>query len=116
MNRRQLLKLITFGVVGHTLDIDRLLWVPGQKTIFIPSDAQVAFLIKEFPLMHGLSYYEDNPYAGTWMGITRSTEPWNWREGLKKVCLDPTKPLYIVTDKDDILCEELNRVIIKGDD
>lgn len=37
MNRRQLLKLLALGVAGHTLDIDRLLWVPGSKTIFIPS-------------------------------------------------------------------------------
>lgn len=36
MNRRQLLRLLALGVVGHTLDIDRLLWVPGQKTIFLP--------------------------------------------------------------------------------
>lgn len=37
MNRRQLLKLLALGVVGHTLDIDRLLWVPGQKKIFLPA-------------------------------------------------------------------------------
>lgn len=37
MNRRELLKLFALGIVGHTLDIDRLLWVPGQKKIFIPS-------------------------------------------------------------------------------
>jgi hypothetical protein len=37
MNRRQLLKLLALGVAGHTLDIDRLLWVPGSKTIFLPS-------------------------------------------------------------------------------
>lgn len=31
------------GLVGHTLDIDRLLWVPGAKKIFIPSASQVRF-------------------------------------------------------------------------
>ena|SRR5215471_6568737 len=36
LSRRHLLRLIASGVVGHTLDIDRLLWVPGKKTIFIP--------------------------------------------------------------------------------
>jgi hypothetical protein len=25
------------GVIGHELDTDRLLWIPGQKTIFLPS-------------------------------------------------------------------------------
>lgn len=38
MTRRQLLKLIALGVAGHTLDIDRLLWVPGTKKIFIPDN------------------------------------------------------------------------------
>lgn len=36
MHRRFFLRLFALGVVGHELDIDRLLWVPGQKTIFIP--------------------------------------------------------------------------------
>jgi hypothetical protein len=38
MNRRAFLRLLASGVVGHTLDIDRLLWVPGQKTIFLPTE------------------------------------------------------------------------------
>ena len=37
ISRRSLLKLLASGVIGHTLDVDRLLWVPGQKTIFLPS-------------------------------------------------------------------------------
>jgi len=45
MNRRQLLKLLAAGGVGsissHVLDIDRLLWVPGAKTIFIPAPPPV---------------------------------------------------------------------------
>ena len=36
MDRRHFLKLIALGVVGHELDLDRLLWMPGQKKIFIP--------------------------------------------------------------------------------
>jgi hypothetical protein len=40
MNRRELLKLIALGVIGHELDIDRLLWIPGQKTIFIPPETK----------------------------------------------------------------------------
>lgn len=41
MNRRQLLKLLASGVVGLTsgaLDVDRLLWVPGAKKIFLPTN------------------------------------------------------------------------------
>jgi hypothetical protein len=36
MNRRELLKLISMGALGHALDVDKLLWIPGQKTIFLP--------------------------------------------------------------------------------
>lgn len=37
MDRRRLLKLLALGVVGLELDIDRLLWVPGEKKFFIPT-------------------------------------------------------------------------------
>lgn len=37
MNRRELLKFISLGVIGHTLDLDKLLWIPGEKKIFLPS-------------------------------------------------------------------------------
>lgn len=37
MNRRDFLKLIAIGIATHDLDIDRLLWVPGEKKIFLPS-------------------------------------------------------------------------------
>lgn len=40
MNRRDFLKRLMGGaaaVVAHELDLDRLLWVPGEKTIFLPS-------------------------------------------------------------------------------
>lgn len=37
MNRRSLLKLIASGLVGTALDVDKLLWIPGQKKIFLPS-------------------------------------------------------------------------------
>lgn len=36
-SRRAFLKLLAMGVIGHELDIDKLLWVPGEKTIFLPS-------------------------------------------------------------------------------
>lgn len=41
VNRRDFLKLISLGVIGHELDIDRLLWVAGEKTIFIPSTKRI---------------------------------------------------------------------------
>jgi hypothetical protein len=37
MNRRDMLKLVTSGVIGAmVLDPEKLLWVPGEKTIFLP--------------------------------------------------------------------------------
>ena len=38
LNRRGFLALLGLGTAGAmTLDIDKLLWVPGKKTIFLPS-------------------------------------------------------------------------------
>ena len=41
MNRRGFLQTLAAGLAGtvaaHTLDLERLLWVPGEKSIFIPS-------------------------------------------------------------------------------
>ncbi len=44
MDRRGFLRLLGMGAVGAaataTLDIERLLWVPGAKTIFLPPEGQ----------------------------------------------------------------------------
>ena len=37
MNRRAFLALFTAGAAGMALDPERLLWVPGAKTIFLPT-------------------------------------------------------------------------------
>lgn len=37
MDRRSFLRLLGMGAIGAaTLDVERLLWVPGAKTIFLP--------------------------------------------------------------------------------
>ena len=45
MNRRAFLSTLaaTFGagVISATLDSERLLWLPGQKTVFIPPPAKM---------------------------------------------------------------------------
>ncbi len=38
MNRRTFLRILATGVAGLELDVDRLLWVPGAKTIFLPTE------------------------------------------------------------------------------
>jgi hypothetical protein len=37
MNRRGFLGALATLAAGHVLDPERLLWVPGAKTIFLPS-------------------------------------------------------------------------------
>jgi hypothetical protein len=37
MNRRHFLSALTASLTGLTLDPERLLWIPGAKTIFLPS-------------------------------------------------------------------------------
>lgn len=37
MNRRSFLRLAGIGAAGMALDPERLLWVPGQKTFFLPT-------------------------------------------------------------------------------
>ena len=40
MNRRAFLSMVAAGMAGSVLDPERLLWVPGKKTIFLPSIQQ----------------------------------------------------------------------------
>ena len=42
INRRQFIQLISSGAAAaYTMDLDKLLWVPGEKTIFIPPPRQL---------------------------------------------------------------------------
>lgn len=41
MNRRAFLQLLSSGAVAYTLDVDKLLWIPGQKTIFLPPEGKI---------------------------------------------------------------------------
>lgn len=68
MNRRAFLRALGFGVSGLvanvTFDLDRLLWVPGQKTIFIPSSITLVspdWVTREAVkiLMHNLRFAQE---------------------------------------------------------
>lgn len=37
MNRRDLLKFLISTPIASVIDYEKLLWIPGEKTIFIPS-------------------------------------------------------------------------------
>lgn len=69
MDRRSFLKLIALGVVSHELDIDRLLWVPGEKKIFLPpkgvsiSDIVAVELERVLPKIRTLFERDDYFYA-----------------------------------------------------
>jgi hypothetical protein len=65
MNRRAFIQLLSTGIVGYELDVDRLLWTPGQKTIFIPKPTVVPLTI------YGIPYHECNGAVGSWLGINR---------------------------------------------
>lgn len=63
MERRGFLRLLALGVIGHHLDVDRLLWVPGQKTIFLPTiyrltESQIVALELERILPHIRTLFE----------------------------------------------------------
>jgi len=44
MNRRRFIQLVTSSAVSvYALDLDKLLWVPGEKTIFIPPPRKLIY-------------------------------------------------------------------------
>ncbi len=51
MDRRAFLRTLAAGLIGSTVDVDRLLWVPSAKTIFLPPAVTVVdedWLMREF--------------------------------------------------------------------
>ena len=71
MYRRDFLDLISIGIIGSTIDIDKLFWIPGQKTIFVPSLRQVEFFAGANVDFRGISYYQSDESTRSWLGITR---------------------------------------------
>jgi len=61
VNRRNFLRLVASGLAASTLDIDKLLWIPGEKTIFLPSlhrltysqilDAELNRILPKIPML-----------------------------------------------------------------
>lgn len=78
LSRRNLLKLIASGVVGHTLDIDRLLWVPGEKTIFIPSLKDTFLPFR--PTDAQIKFYTQ---AGQWMFYCVEGADWGFPSAIR---------------------------------
>jgi hypothetical protein len=44
VNRRRFIQIVSSSAVSaYAFDLDKLLWVPGQKTIFVPPPRQLIF-------------------------------------------------------------------------
>lgn len=81
VNRRAFLGLLASAAAGAVLDPERLLWVPGRKTIFIPSARQVAVYGgaagggKTFTF-HGIPWVmHDGFYRSGYFGVSRDLVP-----------------------------------------
>lgn len=61
MNRRAFLSTLAAALTGAALDPERLLWVPGKKTIFLPPPKKIisAFVIGDVITINGV--YAVNP-------------------------------------------------------
>ncbi len=80
IDRRSFLRVLLAGAAGVVLDPEKLLWVPGQKTIFLPSPAQVAFMARPVhPAVFGDTAMIDKVlkeyYGGYVYGAMNQTSP-----------------------------------------
>lgn len=86
MKRRSFLKFLLATSLAAVIDYEKLLWIPGEKTIFIPSPKQVEFmnLILETPIpLFGIPYHENDGTTGRWAGFERDI-----KYSYKKISLD----------------------------
>lgn len=67
MNRRHFLSALATAASAMALDLERLLWVPGQKTIFIPpapNPCQPLAYVAEGDVITFAGVYALNPITG----------------------------------------------------
>lgn len=73
MERRSFLKFLLATPLAAFVDYEKLLWIPGEKTIFIPSPVQqqveIYNMILESPSLYGIPYHLNNATAGQWLGL-----------------------------------------------
>ena len=63
MNRRDLLKYLLMTPAATFVDYEKLLWVPGEKKIFVPEVLPID--------LYGIPYHESNDSSGIWLGVVR---------------------------------------------
>ena len=71
MNRRLFLRLLASSAIAQTIDVEKFLWVPGEKTIFLPSQAQINFMKNITPTFWGVPYHHSDAYTRSWLGFER---------------------------------------------
>lgn len=71
MKRRDLLRYLLAAPIAATLDVEKLLWVPGEKAIFIPSARQLRFMEFDRLMLYGIPYHLFDSTTGTWLGLKR---------------------------------------------
>ncbi len=91
MRRRDFLRLLASGVVGSHIDVDRLLWEPNKKTIFLPTAKQIEFYNTAQSKLWGIPYHQSNASMGAWLGISRSGEAYEQLGKLVKLLEDDKK-------------------------
>ena len=68
MNRRAFLRALGLASAGFALDPERLLWVPGQRTFFLPPTKSVISLTDGTVLRVGDIFTIGGHYANGWSG------------------------------------------------
>lgn len=77
LNRRQFIQLISSSAAAaYTMDVDKLLWVPGEKTIFIPPPRQLVWASNVHPveMANVLEMLKDLPLSDRFLYETVVTE------------------------------------------
>lgn len=85
MRRRDLLKFLLASPIAALTDVEKLLWVPGEKTIFLPTFNET--------MLYGIPYHQSNAASNVWLGIVR-----------EKITTGYLRDLY---ERDDILFDTI---------
>lgn len=76
MKRRDFLKYLLSTPAATIIDYEKLLWVPGEKKIFLPSlDTSEWNKINNLISLYGIPYHMCTGYTGEWLGISRTIYP-----------------------------------------
>jgi hypothetical protein len=73
VNRRQLLKLFGWGAAALAADPEKLVWVPGQKLISLPSSStEIYEVMEEFyfsPAIKAIISRIDDQFLKSYLGL-----------------------------------------------